>query len=73
MAHRNLRLGRWILGAVAAAFVVVGVWGYLRAVKFETLTTAGRVYASSGLQSLVTPLSEDLLLDVTVAPDKVPR
>ena len=52
MAHRNLRLGRWILGVAAVAVVVVGVWSYLRMMKFETLTTAGRVNAASGFQSL---------------------
>lgn len=53
MAHRNLRPGRWILGVAAVVVVVVmGVWSYLRMVKFETLTTAGRVNAASGFQSL---------------------
>ena len=53
MAHRRHRPVRWIvLSAVVAGLAVAGLWGYLRAVKFETLTIAGRVSTTSALQSL---------------------
>ena len=53
MAHRHHRPVRWILlSAVVAGLAVAGLWGYLRAIKFETLTIAGRVSTTSALQSL---------------------
>ena len=38
--------------AVAAALIVVGLWGYLRVMKFEQLTSVGRASAAWGLRIL---------------------
>ncbi|MGV8910411.1 MAG: DUF4012 domain-containing protein [Propionicimonas sp.] len=53
MARRNRRPVRWILlAAFVAGLSAAGLWGYQRAIKFETLTIAGRVSATSALQNL---------------------
>lgn len=53
MWHRYAWSVRWIvLSAVVVGIAVAGLWGYLRATKFETLTTAGRVSAAAALQRL---------------------
>ncbi|HEY3547743.1 MAG TPA: DUF4012 domain-containing protein [Propionicimonas sp.] len=54
MSHPQHRPTRWIIpAAIIVAFLAVGIWGALRVVRFEQLTSAGRVSALWGLQTLV--------------------
>jgi len=62
--HRHTR---WIIPAVViVAFLAVGIWGALRVLRFEQLTSAGRVSALWGLQTLAAhdPVAADSSLRV---------
>ncbi len=67
MSRPQRRPTRWIIpAAIIVAFLAVGIWGALRVVRFEQLTSAGRVSALWGLQTLTDhdPVAADSSLRV---------